>query len=827
MPLSGACLLMRVHCLLLLFGVSEAAGRIELEVDNTGKYSIAVITGQGQSQKWFESEATELTINHESLTTKDGSLKLEGITRGNGIDASGAYQLTTLTWRGGYFVTSFRDYSNMIVFEQSFPRGIKGSTLNASDPYAARDDVSTAFPSFSTTSSGSSAGYLAFTGDMMGSGAKHGTGGITGIPTGVSGFGPTCFFDVDLQTSVVISSFSQFMAASNGKRENGIAYGLQGSITDIPPGYTLSFVIVASSAGGVNVAFEEWGGNLLRRYGKSREETYEDYSLQYLGYSTDNGAFYYYQTEGHAPKRGPPYTPGHTYEETLIDVKAYAVRSSIPYRYILLDSWWYYQGKGSGVKNWIGRPDVFPHGNDYLRNQTGWPIMGHNRYWAVDNVYAKQNGGDYDFVVEKKGEGQGFQDFAWPTEQRFWDDLLYNSSAWGLFMYEQDWLDTEYDNVRHLNLNATAARTWLMQMGAAAARNHLTIQYCMSHCRHIMQSLEIPAVTNARASGDYHAGGDQWSPLGTTGIFGWSVAVAATKDSFWSTDVQTGSPYGDHATIREPYNRLQAVVSTISKGPVAPSDKIGCSDSALILKSCASDGRLLQGDKPAMLIDTGHVRKAFNKGGPDGEVWATHTVLSGQTFGVVLSAKLKSDYSLSFAEAGMPLAPSLYVHYEANATNTIFNSSSIALKACDKWDFQLFAVSPALPGNGWTLLGEPSKWVPVSAARFQNLQYSCLDALLDCSASVTAVGSEGEKISVAWLAPPGIRRDSSPTVVDCVIPHGNEVSILVSSSNPAGRCITPARSSSSSARMPVSNNAGTQVRPASTMPRSASMSFVV
>ena len=73
-----------------------------------------------------------------------------------------------------------------------------------------------------------------------------------------------------------------------------------------------------------------------------------------------------------------------------------------------------------------------------------------------------------------------------------------------------------------------------------------------------MQSVEIPAVTNARASGDYHAGGDQWQPLGTTGIFGWSLAIAPTKDNFWSTDVQMGSSYSDHATIKEPYNRLQA-----------------------------------------------------------------------------------------------------------------------------------------------------------------------------------------------------------------------------------------------------------------------------
>ena len=172
---------------------------------------------------------------------------------------------------------------------------------------------------------------------------------------------------------------------------------------------------------------------------------------------------------------------------------------------------------------------------------------------------------------DRAGEGQGFKDFSWPIEQRFWDDLMYNSSQWGLFMYEQvrrtvtpshrhtvtqrhtvtpsctvlhrctaaplhtlentrarvqDWLDTEYDNVMHLNLNATAARTWLLQMGSAAAKHGLTIQYCMSHCRHILQSVEIPAVTNARASGDYHPGNEQWQPLGNTAIFAWAVGCA-------------------------------------------------------------------------------------------------------------------------------------------------------------------------------------------------------------------------------------------------------------------------------------------------------------
>lgn len=104
--------------------------------------------------------------------------------------------------------------------------------------------------------------------------------------------------------------------------------------------------------------------------------------------------------------------------------------------------------------------------------------------------------------------------------------------------YEQDWLYTSYDQLQHLNLNSSAARTWLLQMGEAAARHQLTIQYCMSYPRHVLQSVELPAVTNVRASADYHPGNEQWRPLGHTSIFAWAVGLAPSKDSFWSTDVQ-------------------------------------------------------------------------------------------------------------------------------------------------------------------------------------------------------------------------------------------------------------------------------------------------
>ena len=44
-------------------------------------------------------------------------------------------------------------------------------------------------------------------------------------------------------------------------------------------------------------------------------------------------------------------------------------------------------------------------------------------------------------------------------------------------------------------------RNWLLQMGRGASENDMTIQYCMSLPMHILQSLEIPSVTQVQAKG--------------------------------------------------------------------------------------------------------------------------------------------------------------------------------------------------------------------------------------------------------------------------------------------------------------------------------------
>lgn len=82
-------------------------------------------------------------------------------------------------------------------------------------------------------------------------------------------------------------------------------------------------------------------------------------------------------------------------------------------------------------------------------------------------------------------------------------------------------------------------------MGTAAEREGLNVQYCMSWPRHIMQSVEIPAVTQARASDDYMANiSDQWN-VGTTSIFAHALGIAPSKDNYWSTASQPGNGYNE------------------------------------------------------------------------------------------------------------------------------------------------------------------------------------------------------------------------------------------------------------------------------------------
>ena len=92
-------------------------------------------------------------------------------------------------------------------------------------------------------------------------------------------------------------------------------------------------------------------------------------------------------------------------------------------------------------------------------------------------------------------------------------------------------------------------------------------------------------------------------------------------------------------------------------------------------------------------------------------------------------------------------------------------------------DFEPVLLAPQLPG-GWHLLGEPSKWVGVSAARFVGLESDASHA------TAWLAGAVGEEVTVAWVAPgttgqPGVLQHA------CTIGVTGELPMLVTWTNVA------------------------------------------
>jgi hypothetical protein len=539
--------------------------------------------------------------------------------------------------------------------------------------------------------------------------------------------------------------------------DGSFCFGLDAPVESVPAGFSMQTIVLLGS--GVNSAMQKWGNTMLKMYNTKRPV---DYTTQWLGFSTDNGGYYYYNWNQH-------YLPGiSNYQQALEGVHAYAAEQKIPYRHVLLDSWWYTKGDGGGLKEWDATNSTFPDGLKAFALETNWKFQMHNRYWSDNNVYSTENGGKYKFLTEPEPN-----QMAMPLEQQLWDDLMENKSKAGipLAVYEQDWLYNEWQGLAGVRASPTLARQWLMQMGTGAAKQNTTVQYCMALSRMVLQSLEIPAVTTFRASDDYHPGQTGYYPtqtnasspptdgstgctfpycvyyVGTTSIIADALDLKPSKDNYWSTALQPGSAFNryPHPTFlndtHEPYNEMQSAISSYTTAQVAPSDGIGFSNASLIKMACRSDGRLLQPSKPARAIDA-----SFKlSGGPEPRVknvhaiMATHSLNSGVKWAHVLVIGLNATFQLRPAHIAGELSQNRvqYLlwwgyassdsvgHKPANVTiraTPFSDAAPLDIPRCGYSDFRLYHMAPIFNQSGFVFLGEVGKWVPISEARVVSVE---------------------------------------------------------------------------------------------------------
>ncbi|KAH9500569.1 hypothetical protein Btru_072292 [Bulinus truncatus] len=582
--------------------------------------------------------------------------------------------------------------------------------------------VISGFPTFKTgPASGVDLGYLGYGSDFSGySGLDIGRWSMTSYFETGTGGGPLVIFD-NSSNAMVVSPLSQFMATSNNVSfmQQQVSYGILGLVDTVPAGFQVDFIVYFSDRG-INQAVTEWGQFLQFYYDKLPYRRISSLTLNYMGYWTDNGAYYYYHTED-----------GKNYQTTMLDAVSYIKNLSLPFQYLQYDSWWYPKGHRQGAVTWTPLKDVLPGGFQYLASQTQLPFGCHNRYWDSETTYARYNGGQYNFVQDKTFG------LSVPDDQKFWDDLFNTTKQWGNFiLYEQDWLNWETDQNVAMLTDVHLGRRWLTQMGLGAQKfTDIEIQYCMAYSRHILQSLEIDTVTQARASHDYQPGGRQWD-IGITSMFVHAVGLAPSKDTFWTSERQPGSPYGHNV---EKFARLNSLIATLSTGPYGPGDGIGFINVTLLMRCCDNSGRILQPDRPAMAINDQIQKKAFSSyTGPMGEVYTTYSNFSGHIFSIILAADMYNEYSLTPSSgwtAGL-LPPSVvYSGTDWSQLPVPFSDDAPLTLGlgCTTQDFCLYYTSPVLrlgDGSKVILLGERDKWVPFSYRRFYDMQLTTNDVIV-------------------------------------------------------------------------------------------------
>ncbi|CAF4451635.1 unnamed protein product, partial [Adineta steineri] len=103
--------------------------------------------------------------------------------------------------------------------------------------------------------------------------------------------------------------------------DNRLEYGVMGSILTIPANYNHSMIVFYSSEG-INEGIRKWGKTMQKAFNRTNKNRLNDLTINYLGYYTDNGAYYYYNTE-----------QGMNYEETMINVHN---QIPLPFHYIQL-----------------------------------------------------------------------------------------------------------------------------------------------------------------------------------------------------------------------------------------------------------------------------------------------------------------------------------------------------------------------------------------------------------------------------------------------------------------------------------------------------------
>ena len=757
--------------------------------------------------------------------------------------------------RGALIELSVRSYDGTkLVFAQSFPEGLNASAPAAPSstplpPASGLVPLST-WPSLELTNGG---------GAMYAWRSWHGTYGsysgvgltpndtlvFNGVPTMPLLFLPPT--SLKQRACLMLSPLSRFKDAAHAATKPGTTdtpysspspmhssswwHGPSSRFAALPAGYTSETILVAS-AYGPTATVHDWGAAMRAWHQTDHTAALaSDPVVNTLGVWTDNGAFYNFnkwagnRMAGYewSPRHNPSQAPDAMLTRALTTLRASGVRPG----YLQLDDWYYhgvvYEGAVSCVRDWGARPDWFPHGLSAFSKVANIPLLLYMPYLCNDTSYRKTFALSTEGVAKDKHGGvpdaPSSSACAWPenktcvgryslpspnASEAFYSARFEQGRAFGMAGFEHDFVGQDsLDFGWTSQLGAGSA--WIQGMGRAAARARVPMQLCLATASDMLESLTMPWVTNARASGDYAFCADSWD-IGMAGLLLWAVGVRPFKDVFWTTARQPGSPYDNttlfpsmyakcrdaHGTHAQPNVHLDALISAFSTGPVGIGDGDGYTDAPLVLRTCRADGVLLPPSKPLSPLDRTWWPPADGTSGSvtvdlrwllgsysrvNASLWqyvvaidapcATTRAIDVRTELYWPPADVAMDTNI---DGGAPSAAAAHAvlqwgarcahdepAYTPGSCVARIDAASPSLHACTTpggkfpngtHSWSLTTLAPILPG-GWALLGEADKFVRVSSKRF-----TAIDGAQPASLHVTIEGMVGETVQLVVVTPP-------------------------------------------------------------------------
>jgi hypothetical protein len=305
-------------------------------------------------------------------------------------------------------------------------------------------------------------------------------------------------------------------------------------------------------------------------------------------------------------------------------------------------------------------------------------------------------------------------DRAHPRDSEFYERLLDQAVAWGVEVFEHDWLIECFLVVRGLRAPGRAA-AWQEGIDAGLGARDLHAQWCMASPADFAQTSRLRNITSIRTSGDhgYLVGPEVlWAWFLHTNVMARALGLWPYKDVF-------------HSAIGSEPREVEALLSALSAGPVGVGDPIGQADVALIRRTCRADGVLVRPDVPIAATDAAMF---------DAPVWSgaalvgsAHTRHSAGLWGYVLTCNVGMDKAACASRVTLeaigedrPATDTIVVYDWRTRQATVLPATGgydIALEPAG-WDYRVLA--PMLPG-GIAVIGDPALYACAGDARIADV----------------------------------------------------------------------------------------------------------